>query len=505
MFDPIMIILIVLSLFYIAYVVGEHFYYAYKRKKLKLVIHVNGIRGKSTVTRLIDAGLRGCGMSVFSKTTGTVPMTIDVSNTPKPVRRWGPANIREQMRAIDWATGQKAEVLVVECMAVNPELQYLTEHRILHSDISVITNVREDHLDEMGNDLESIAYSLANTTPKNGVVILGEDKFASCFERCAARLNSKVVKARPYEGDDLLDTFPENIAVAPEVCDVLKLDRQKFFEGMKNYIHDPGALSAYRVRDTVFINGFSANDPQSTLAIYDKVIKEYPDGEITVLLNARPDRPSRLEQHIDMLTNMVFGKLLITGSNTDYIIKKLKDKGITAVKVREPSDLLGEKVVFGCGNIASTGMEILGYFKANDRSALTAYRVGQSLLFNGFAYTDVPSALDAYQAVRERQGGDVPVLFNARPRTPSQLKRCINILADMSCGKVFVVGPFWRYVVQSLKKRGVSAVHIEKPDELLKGGAVFGCGGSSRTVNKILNYFKSNGEEIDLHAGRRNT
>ena len=150
-------------------------------------------------------------------------------------------------------------------------------------------------------------------------------------------------------------------------------------------------------------------------------------------------------------------------------------------------------------------MEILGYFKANDRSALTAYRVGQSLLFNGFAYTDVPSALDAYQAVSERQGGDVPVLFNARPRTPSQLKRCINILADMSCGKVFVVGPFWRYVVQSLRTRGVSAMHIEKPTGLLKGGAVFGCGDTSRTISRILNNYKSKRDEIDLQARRGRT
>ncbi len=61
MFKPITIILLVLSLLYIGYVVFEHFYYKAKRKKIKRVIHVNGIRGKSTTTRLIDAGLRACG------------------------------------------------------------------------------------------------------------------------------------------------------------------------------------------------------------------------------------------------------------------------------------------------------------------------------------------------------------------------------------------------------------------------------------------------------------
>ena len=38
---------------------------------IPLRIHVNGTRGKSSVTRLIAAGLREGGMRTFAKTTGT--------------------------------------------------------------------------------------------------------------------------------------------------------------------------------------------------------------------------------------------------------------------------------------------------------------------------------------------------------------------------------------------------------------------------------------------------
>ena len=48
------------------------------RAGLEHVVYVNGIRGKSTVTRLIDAGLRAGGKKVFCKTTGTLPMVIGV-------------------------------------------------------------------------------------------------------------------------------------------------------------------------------------------------------------------------------------------------------------------------------------------------------------------------------------------------------------------------------------------------------------------------------------------
>ena len=52
---------------------------AKSRATLRHVVHVNGTRGKSTVCRLIEAGLRAGGLRVFCKTTGTDPMTIDVS------------------------------------------------------------------------------------------------------------------------------------------------------------------------------------------------------------------------------------------------------------------------------------------------------------------------------------------------------------------------------------------------------------------------------------------
>ena len=49
------------------------------RAALRHVVHVNGTRGKSTVCRLIEAGLRAGGVRVFCKTTGTDPMTINVA------------------------------------------------------------------------------------------------------------------------------------------------------------------------------------------------------------------------------------------------------------------------------------------------------------------------------------------------------------------------------------------------------------------------------------------
>ena len=45
--------------------------------QLPIRIHVNGSRGKSSVTRLIAAGLRAGGLKTLAKTTGTAPRLID--------------------------------------------------------------------------------------------------------------------------------------------------------------------------------------------------------------------------------------------------------------------------------------------------------------------------------------------------------------------------------------------------------------------------------------------
>ena len=46
-------------------------------EKIPIRIHVNGTRGKSSVTRLIAAGLRAGGLNTFAKTTGTIPRIIN--------------------------------------------------------------------------------------------------------------------------------------------------------------------------------------------------------------------------------------------------------------------------------------------------------------------------------------------------------------------------------------------------------------------------------------------
>ena len=61
-------------------------------------------------------------------------------------------------------------------MAVNPQYQWVSEHKIVKSTLGVITNVRPDHLDEMGSTEKQIAYSISNTIPFNSSIVTSEKK-----------------------------------------------------------------------------------------------------------------------------------------------------------------------------------------------------------------------------------------------------------------------------------------------------------------------------------------
>lgn len=370
------IIIIILCLFCIFYLFFEKRRSECQRETFKYLIHVNGIRGKSTVSRLIDAGVRAGGYKVFTKITGTSPRIIDTFNVEREINRKGKANIKEQIKTINWAYREGAEVLITECMAVKPEYQYICENKILHADINIITNVREDHLDEMGKSLDEIASSLANTIPTNGAIFTSDEKYFDFFKREAIKKNSKVFINREEKEEYWEIDFPSNVALALEVCKYIGIDEKKALEGMKNYHRDPGVLKVllYKNRENkiYFINAMAANDPNSTEIIIDRLSKkDYWNNKRYLLVNNRGDRVSRWEQYISFVKKIdkKFDKILISGENRELFQKYLLKEKI----VKEKIEIVGnasdfdsiEKdiLILAVGNICGNGEKIVDYFE----------------------------------------------------------------------------------------------------------------------------------------------
>ena len=227
---------ILLAFGYIAYLIAEKKINDRYLSSFRHVIHVNGIRGKTSVCRLIDANLRGAGYRVFTKTTGTTPAYIGVDGTEHPIRRRGQANIREQLSMIRKAHREGAEILILECMAVDPVLQRAAQEQIVKGGLNVITNVRYDHIFAMGETLDGIAASLAGTIPTGGVLFTADEAYFDYFSGLCAQKGTQAVLCRPNElADD------ENTAIAYEVGKYLGVADAGFRSHMAEYREDFGS------------------------------------------------------------------------------------------------------------------------------------------------------------------------------------------------------------------------------------------------------------------------
>ncbi|MFI7576164.1 poly-gamma-glutamate synthase PgsB [Micromonospora sp. NPDC049497] len=289
---------------------------------------INGIRGKSSITRLCAGALRGGGRTVVAKTTGTAARFIFPDATEEPVhRKFGIANVVEQIGIVRRAAVYHPDALVIECMAVMPALQETNQSKLIRSNIGVLCNVREDHLAEMGPTLDDVARSLSRSMPVGGICITAERERLDIVQEEADRRDCHLIAVDPESvSDKEMDgfgwiTFKENVAIALAVAEQLGVDRHSALKGMWEAPPDPGALSVARVisdgKKLRFANVFAANDPESTLMniqqLQDQRLITRP---LTMVINCRPDRIERNGQMGDMSGRVQPEKIVLIGEVT---------------------------------------------------------------------------------------------------------------------------------------------------------------------------------------------
>jgi gamma-polyglutamate synthase len=290
---------------------------------------VNGIRGKSSITRLCAGALRGGDLTTVAKTTGTAARFIHPDATEEPVyRKFGIANIVEQIGIVRRAAVYRPDALVIECMAVMPALQEINQTKLIRSTIGVLCNVREDHLAEMGPTLDDVARSLCRSMPENGICVTAEkDRFRILQEEADAR-NCKLIYADPETvSDEELRgfswfTFKENVAIALAVAQLLGVARKTALQGMYDAPPDPGVLSVEKYRTPQggrlrFANVFAANDPESTLMNVNQLLSLGAiHRPLNVVINCRPDRVERNSQMGQIIPDLAPDTVFLIGHPT---------------------------------------------------------------------------------------------------------------------------------------------------------------------------------------------
>jgi poly-gamma-glutamate synthase PgsB/CapB len=360
------------------------------RKQFALVIHVNGTRGKSTVTRMIHAALRARGMEVFGKTTGSAARFLLPNGTEKRVMRFGPANVREQRNMMIAAAfwGKRAcpekgsRALVFECNAVQEELQRVSAQWI-RPDITIITNVREDHVPELGSPAQA-ARVFAAAIPKNSMLITPERGFMEIWEAAAKQKKFRVWYVNPHEA--AAGDFPENTACVRGLIDCLGIDQNRAPQSDADYKPDAGSFAIYSWKsgshNFFFADARAANDVESTERLSAAALKIIQPGcgarRILLLIN-RADRPDRtlrfLRYAIDQCKERRFDLCLCLGHSPLLLRKTMKREGINFAIPKNVGGLdrileAGqghETYILGAGNYGGAGVWVTKWLGAKQR------------------------------------------------------------------------------------------------------------------------------------------
>ena len=384
-----MIVLILATIALILNWLIEYYRHLQNVNSIRIRVHVNGTRGKSSLTRLIAAGFRAGKLRTVAKTTGTLPRFILPDGREAAIVRLMGANIIEQKYIFRTAAKLKPDAIIMECMAVNPVFQWITERQLVRSTIGVITNCRLDHLDLMGATIQSVTMSLSNTIPKNGVFYTAEDKHYGILKNIAEKRHTKTYQIRPSDvTQDELDKFryiehAENVQLALSICAEAGISREVALKGMQESRPDPGALMKYKIclkdKTVTFYNVFAANDPDSSARIIKMVTGHLQGVEKIIIINSRSDRFYRSQQLVDAMKELEFSYLFLTGEIPDKVEHYALQRGIPREKVlalgQPLTDVIYQKVleltekeshVIGIGNIAGEvkyGAQIVAHFR----------------------------------------------------------------------------------------------------------------------------------------------
>ncbi len=374
-----------------ASVLGVIEYHLHQRRiyTIPIRIHINGTRGKSSVTRLIGAALTEGGIRTITKVTGTYPRLILEDGTETPIFRRANANIIEQLAIVKFAYKRKAEALVIECMALEPQYQSITEDKMIHATIGVITNVRLDHVDIMGYTLKEAANVLGRTIPGKQHLFTAENQVPDLLKKIA---KDKKCTIHFSDADNITDEemshfkyieHKENAALVLSICKHLGIERSTALKGMYKANPDSGALIRYNVFDSGkeinFYNGFAANDPQSTLMIWQKLEAEQRlVGNKILLLNTRQDRLDRAKQLAEMVGEEISNDvdlLILIGQSTNVVESLSGEFGFEKTKIinlgwTEPENVFNSifnqtkdvSTVLAIGNVGGMGNPVVEYF-----------------------------------------------------------------------------------------------------------------------------------------------
>jgi hypothetical protein len=331
---------------------------------------VTGTRGKSSLVKVLLAGIRQVEPAAWGKITGDVPLVLAPDGTSRRIARRGPAHLREQAKFLINCRRQRAQCVVVESMAISPE-SMAAEMRLIRPTMVIVTNVRDDHRETLGDDRDQQRTAYLAALPR-GCRWLTLDPDLLAFRARSKRYPlpefvsaGDVVRGR----GESIDVIPEISATAEAALDLLGWNSEPVRRALQAAAIQavaPPRRVLFLGREFTLLDAFSANDPLSLSGLWEKWRREGGDvSNWSVLLNTRADRPLRTRQFCRWLADRGgIDEIFVAGSHRWAAARLLRGWKLRVTKLSAgtpeiklvPGGAAGSpengRILVGIGNIA---------------------------------------------------------------------------------------------------------------------------------------------------------
>ena len=343
-------------------------------QQIPIRILVNGTRGKTSVTRLLTAALQGGGLVTRGKSTGTDPREMLPDGTEIETLRPRGARITEVKGFFRRAVKDNAQAVVIECMAVHPEMQSVFARLLVRPTHTIITNSWVDHVEEIGATREETARSLsASLIP--GTVLITDD---SAFLSWPGRVPGDTGPLPPsYAERFSFPIFESNLSLVLAAAKLCGVDRQTALDAMPRALPDAGMAGPFQMGGSRVINSFAANDPVSAAQAAQGAREMAGKGKLIILYNNRADREYRLRTFLPVLRSLadLSPTLYIVGDNTGKVArffgKRLSYPSLPldSGRLLDSAFYQEEQTIFCIGNTKGPGHAMLRYLIENGGKA----------------------------------------------------------------------------------------------------------------------------------------
>ncbi|PIE02641.1 MAG: hypothetical protein CSA81_06550 [Acidobacteria bacterium] len=355
-----------LSAIWVAWIILGACFQHQSHQRLTRIPHrilVSGGRGKTTLVRLVHAALTASDCPTVGRVTGDKPLLIGPDGREHAVRRLGPANIRELRKMLTFAS--KARALVVENMAIQPELQATVARKLVCPNLVLMAPDVQDHLELFPADQKKRMETILEAHDPDIPLILPRDHSEKNYALCADALGFSwhtysgpaINSLRPF-----MQTLVEMALTAVErTCGQVSANAKSAILRLAGELQ---GIRVFRRNTTVWIDGFSVNDPLSAEQFIHTASGEALKRGYTRearLFNHRSDRPSRLPLFEKLLPSSgpvwVIGEPIPLRWKARFKMKRIKGspREIVASVESQLPNTSQPHLVYCLGNTAGAG------------------------------------------------------------------------------------------------------------------------------------------------------